>query len=70
MNKQDLIAPDHYNLVSEFEKYSKDEEKLALIWESETKVNIETSTYKQLIQRANKIANVLQRKAFKKAMLY
>lgn len=35
MNKQDLIAPTHYNLVTEFEKYAVDEEKLALIWESE-----------------------------------
>ena len=57
MNKQDLIAPTHYNLVTEFEKYSKDEEKLALIWESD-KGEQKKSTYKQLIQRANKIANV------------
>lgn len=65
MNKQDLIAPDHYNLVSEFEKYSINEEKLALIWESE---NGETkkSTYKQLIQHANKIANAFTRSGLKK----
>ena len=65
MNKQDLIAPAHYNLVSEFEKYSSDEEKLALIWESE---NGETkkSTYKQLMQRSNQIANAFTRNGLKK----
>ncbi|TQR08452.1 acyl-CoA synthetase MbcS [Psychrobacillus soli] len=65
MNKQDLIAPAHYNLVSEFEKYSINEEKLALIWESE---NGETkkSTYKQLMQRSNQIANVFTRNGLKK----
>ncbi len=65
MIKQDLIAPAHYNLVSEFEKYSSDEEKLALIWESE---NGETkkSTYKQLMQRSNQIANAFTRNGLKK----
>ncbi|WP_313891571.1 acyl-CoA synthetase MbcS [Psychrobacillus sp.] len=65
MIKQDLIAPYEYNLVSEFEKYSKDEEKLALIWESESG-ETKTSTYKKLIQQANKIANVFIRKGLKK----
>lgn len=65
MNKQDLIAPYEYNLVSEFEKYSSDEEKLALIWESESG-ETKTSTYKKLIQQANKIANVFIRKGLKK----
>ena len=65
MNKQDLIAPTDYNLVTEFEKYSKDEEKLALIWESDQGEH-KTSTYKQLIQRANKIANVFTKKGLRK----
>jgi len=65
MNKQDLIAPADYNLVTEFEKYSKDEEKLALIWESDQGEH-KTSTYKQLIQRANKIANVFTKKGLRK----
>ena len=65
MNKQDLIAPEQYNLVSEFEKYSKDEEKLALIWESEEGKQ-KKSTYKQLIQRANKIAQCIYPKRSKK----
>lgn len=65
MNKQDLIAPEHYNLVTEFEKYSQDTEKLALIWESE---NGETkkSTYNQLIKRANKISNLFTKLGLQK----
>lgn len=35
MNNQNLIAPEHYNLITEFEKYAVDDEKLAIIWESE-----------------------------------
>lgn len=62
---KDLIAPLHYNLVSEFEKYSVNEEKLALIWESE-QGETRKSTYKQLMQQANKIANVFTRKGLRK----
>lgn len=65
MNKQDLIAPQNYNLVSEFEKYSKDESKLALIWESD-KGEVKTSTYNQLMKRSNKIANLFGRKGLQK----
>ncbi|MFB5088105.1 acyl--CoA ligase [Psychrobacillus sp. PGGUH221] len=65
MNKQDLIAPQNYNLVSEFEKYSKDESKLALIWESD-KGEVKTSTYNQLMKRSNKIANLFRRKGLQK----
>ncbi|MEK4486743.1 acyl--CoA ligase [Psychrobacillus sp. FSL H8-0484] len=65
MIKQDLIAPLHYNLVSEFEKFTADENKLALIWESE-KGETRKSTYKQLMQRANKIANLFTRKGLQK----
>lgn len=65
MNKQDLIAPAHYNLVTEFEKYAVDEEKLALIWESENGQQ-KKSTYKNLIQKANKIANLFTRKGLQK----
>ncbi|QFF99711.1 acyl--CoA ligase [Psychrobacillus glaciei] len=65
MNKQNLIAPNNYNLVSEFEKYSADEEKIALIWESDKGEN-KSCTYKQLIQRANKVANLFTKKGLQK----
>ena len=65
MKKQDLIAPEHYNLVCEFEKYAVDDKKLALIWESEDGEK-KKSTYKNLIKRANKIANLFTRKGLQK----
>ncbi|WP_391202588.1 acyl-CoA synthetase MbcS [Psychrobacillus sp. L4] len=65
MNKQNLIAPNNYNLVCEFEKYSADEEKIALIWESDIGEN-KSCTYKQLIQRANKVANLFTKKGLQK----
>ncbi|WP_391116425.1 acyl-CoA synthetase MbcS [Psychrobacillus sp. L3] len=65
MNKQNLIAPNNYNLVSEFEKYSADEKKIALIWESDKGEN-KSCTYKQLIQRANKVANLFTKKGLQK----
>lgn len=57
MKREDLIAPEQYNLVSEFEKFAKDPEKLALKWESEGGDNREI-TYSQLIKNANKIGNI------------
>ncbi|MER2260994.1 MAG: acyl--CoA ligase [Psychrobacillus sp.] len=65
MNKMDLIAPSHYNLVSEFEKYSTDESRLALIWESD-KGEKKQITYKNLLLRANKIANLFTSKGLQK----
>lgn len=65
MNKEDLIAPERYNLVTEFEKYTVDEEKLALIWESENGEQ-KQSTYKSLLQQANKIANLFTKKGLQK----
>ncbi|MEK3954276.1 acyl-CoA synthetase MbcS [Psychrobacillus sp. FSL K6-1464] len=65
MNNQNLIAPEHYNLITEFEKYAVDDEKLAIIWESEDGLQ-KKSTYKNLIQRANKIANLFTRKGLQK----
>ncbi|MFF2755343.1 acyl-CoA synthetase MbcS [Psychrobacillus sp. NPDC058041] len=65
MNKQNLIAPNNYNLVTEFEKYSSEEEKIALIWESDKDEN-KTCTYKELMLRANRVANVFTKKGLQK----
>ena len=35
MKREDLLAPQQYNLVSEMEKYAKDPEKIAMLWENE-----------------------------------
>lgn len=65
MNSQNLIAPTNYNMVSEFEKYAKDPEKLALIWENEagSKKDI---TYANLIKNANKLGQIFKKSGLKK----
>ncbi|MBD3843328.1 MAG: hypothetical protein IE909_15895, partial [Campylobacterales bacterium] len=35
MLREELLAPEKYNLVQEVEKFAQEGEKLALIWESE-----------------------------------
>lgn len=60
-----LLAPEHYNMVQEIEKYAHNAEKLALIWESEAG-DAREMTYQELIQGANKIANVLTAQGLKK----
>lgn len=57
MKREDLLAPEQYNLVEEVEKFAADQSKIALIWENESgeKKNI---TYHRLIERVNKVGNV------------
>lgn len=57
MKREDLLAPNHYNLVSEMEKYAEEPNRLALKWESEEGETREI-TYKDLLKNANKIGNV------------
>ncbi|MET3575380.1 acyl-CoA synthetase MbcS [Bhargavaea ullalensis] len=57
MKREDLLAPEKYNLSSEFEKYAADENRKALIWtDGETEQEI---TYAELMVLANRCANVL-----------
>lgn len=35
MRREELIAPDSYNLVEEIERYAKGDGKLAIIWEND-----------------------------------
>src|SRR5699024_4062726 len=58
MNREDLIAPDNYNIVMEIEKHANDSDKMDLKDIDETDDRQEI-TYKRLIQNANKIGNVL-----------
>jgi len=37
MNREELIAPEKYNLVSEMERFAKDPNRLALKWERGSK---------------------------------
>lgn len=54
----DLIAPTVYNMVDEIEQHAKGDQKIALIVLDENGQET-TYTYKQIINRANQIANVL-----------
>lgn len=65
MVNQNLIAPSEYNLVSEMEKYLSDEGKLALLWEDE-KGNKKKITYRGLMQKVNRIGNVLKEEGLEK----
>lgn len=65
MVNQELIAPTEYNMISEIEKYAKDPEKLALIWEDEAKNKLEI-TYADLIKNANKIGHVFKEAGLEK----
>lgn len=59
MNKEDLIAPKKYNLVTEIEQYAKDPNRKALIWVDD-QGNKKEVTYDTLIKKANKIGNVFK----------
>jgi acetyl-CoA synthetase len=57
MKREDLIAPEKYNLVSEMERFAGDKDKLAIKWENEHGEKKEI-TYSELIHNANRIGNV------------
>lgn len=57
MSQLNLIAPENYNIVMEFEKYAKEPNRKALIWEDENG-HIKEITYENLMKNVNKIGNV------------
>ncbi|MFS0574853.1 AMP-binding protein [Sporosarcina sp. 179-K 3D1 HS] len=57
MKREELVAPEQYNLVSEFEKYATGEGKKALIYVDAQGEEKEV-TYDELVALANKAANV------------
>jgi acetyl-CoA synthetase len=64
VKREDLLAPEKYNLVSEMERFSDDPERVALIWEDELGNNKQI-TYQQLILNANRIGNVFNGEGLK-----
>ncbi|RFU66230.1 acyl-CoA synthetase MbcS [Peribacillus glennii] len=56
MNREDLLAPENYNLVSEIEQFAHNPQKPALQWENEAG-NRKEITYSGLMANANKIGN-------------
>jgi len=65
MNKKDLVAPDTYNIVSEIEKYTADENKKAIIFEN-AEGETQSITYDQLIKNANKVGNMFLKHGLQK----
>ncbi|MFD1927131.1 acyl-CoA synthetase MbcS [Sporosarcina siberiensis] len=65
MNSENLIAPEQYNLVSEFEKYATGSNMKALIYINSLGEKKEI-TYEELMISANKAANVFIEKGLKK----
>lgn len=65
MNKQDLIAPENYNIVMEMEKYAQDSKRIALVWQDDLGVEKQV-TYKKLLENANKIGNVFLNQGLQK----
>ncbi|MDF0726433.1 acyl--CoA ligase [Cytobacillus sp. S13-E01] len=58
MIRENLIAPESYNLVNEVEKFTQNPDKVALKWENENG-DRKQITYDQLMQNANKVGNAL-----------
>ncbi|SIQ13072.1 acetyl-CoA synthetase [Peribacillus simplex] len=65
MKREDLLAPEHYNLVSEMERFAKDPKKVAVLWENETG-DKKQLTYENLLKSANKIGNAFKKKGLGK----
>lgn len=65
MNREELIAPEQYNIVSEFEKYATGTNMKALIYINADGEKKEI-TYEKLIIEANKAANVFTESGLKK----
>jgi len=65
MKREDLIAPEKYNLVSEVERFAKDPNKVALKWESEFGETRQV-TYENLLKQVNQAGNVFIENGLKK----
>lgn len=65
MKREELLAPERYNIVSEFEKYATGDGKKALIY-VDAQNQLQEVTYDELIKAANRTANVLTANGLKK----
>lgn len=63
--KEELKAPEMYNIVDEMEQFAGDRERVALLWENESG-DKRKLTYAELIARANRLANGFTREGMKK----
>lgn len=65
MNENQLVAPEIYNIVNEFEKHENKGSKTALVFQEENG-HQEQYTYEELLQRANQVANAFCAQGLKK----
>lgn len=65
MNREELLAPENYNLVSEIEKYADGTNKKALIY-VDSQGNQKDYTYDKLMEDANRAASVYEANGLKK----
>jgi acetyl-CoA synthetase len=65
MKREDLIAPERYNLVSEVEQFAKNPNKVALKWENE-EGETKQVTYEVLMKKVNQAGNVLKQNGLTK----
>ncbi|MFB1050920.1 acyl-CoA synthetase MbcS [Paraliobacillus sp. JSM ZJ581] len=65
MKKQDLIAPEKYNIAMEMEKYAQDPNRTAIIWQDDNGKE-KRVTYQQLLYNANKIGNIFLQRGLQK----
>ncbi|CQR47266.1 Acetyl-coenzyme A synthetase [Paraliobacillus sp. PM-2] len=65
MKKQDLIAPEKYNIAMEMEKYAQDPNRTAIIWQDDNGLEKHV-TYQQLLYNANKIGNIFLERGLQK----
>ncbi|WP_182201458.1 acyl-CoA synthetase MbcS [Paraliobacillus salinarum] len=65
MKKQELIAPEQYNITMEMEKFAQEPNRTAIIWQDDDG-NEKHVTYQQLLYNANKIGNIFLERGLQK----
>lgn len=65
LNKEELIAPERYNIVNEIEQYAADRERTALVWVNDQNVKCQM-TYRKLIEQANQVGHLFLQSGLKK----
>lgn len=65
MKREELIAPENYNIAMEVEKYAADKNKQALIWLDENN-NKKEITYQALVRNVNRVGNALLKSGLKR----
>ncbi|MRG87506.1 acyl-CoA synthetase MbcS [Salinibacillus xinjiangensis] len=65
MNQDHLIAPEKYNIVSEFERFADDPKRVAVKWRDD-EGHTDEITYVDLVKSANKIGNAFVRLGLQK----